>query len=36
MGKDHFPVRYLVKAKQNLAEFISDNVHQYRNANTAD
>jgi PRTRC genetic system protein B len=35
MGKDHFPVRYLVKAKQNLAEFINDNDHQYRNANAA-
>jgi PRTRC genetic system protein B len=35
VGKDHFPVRYLVKAKQTLAEFISNNDHQYRNANHA-
>lgn len=33
MGKDHFPVRYLVKAKQTLAEFVRDNDHKYRNAN---
>jgi len=35
MGKDHFPVRYLVKARQILAEFVRDNDHQYRNANAA-
>jgi PRTRC genetic system protein B len=33
MGKDHFPVRYLVKAKQTLAKFVSDHDHSYRNAN---
>lgn len=32
MSKDHFPIRYLVKAKQTLAEFVSDHDHQYRNA----
>ena len=36
MGKDEFPTRYLVNAKQNLAEFINDRDHQYRNANHAD
>jgi hypothetical protein len=36
MGKDEFPSGYLVHAKQNLAEFINDRDHQYRNANHAD
>jgi PRTRC genetic system protein B len=36
MGKHHFPVRHLVQAKQKLAEFVSDNDHQYRNANATD
>jgi PRTRC genetic system protein B len=36
MGKHDFPPRYLVSAKQTLAEFVSDHDHQYRNANHAD
>ncbi|MBZ5490274.1 MAG: PRTRC system protein B [Acidobacteriia bacterium] len=36
MGKDRFPIRYLVKAKQTLPEFVSHHDHRYRNANAID
>jgi PRTRC genetic system protein B len=32
-GKAHFPIRYLIKAKQTLAEFATNHDHNYRNAN---
>ena len=31
--KAHFPIRYLIKAKQTLADFATNHDHNYRNAN---